>query len=154
MDDERYRAILADLQRVTGSKELAFDERGTCAVAVEGTGTVTLYKDYLLASLGVSLPLDASLPDPLPPGLIDEVLVRALLAWDGDDCMLTQSPDRVLTARACLPLRAWEQEGAASLLERFCERALSLATLLKDEESKADAFRTDYEHIPSFALRV
>lgn len=154
MDDERYRAILAELQHITGGKELVFDECGTCACTVEGTGTVTFHKDSLLGSLGMSLCLGVSLPDPLPCGFVEEVLARALLAWDGGDCMLVQSPDKVLMARVCLPLGAWEQEGPALLLERFGERALSLAAFVKDEEGKAEAFRGDYEHIPSFALRV
>ncbi len=154
MDEERYRAVLADLERAAGGGPLAFNEHGVCYLAWEGVGTLALHKEFLLNSIGISMRLVAALPDPLLPDFVEEVLRRAFLAWDGGDCLLAQTPDGELEARVSLPLVAWEQEGPAHLLDRFGERAHALCALLVDETAKADTFRGEKEFIPSFALRV
>ena len=154
MDEERYRAVLTDLQQVVGGNPLEFDEHGVCYLVWEGAGTRALRKEFLLNSIGISMRLAAVLPDPLLPDFVEEVLERAFLAWDGGDCLLAQTPDGGLEAQVSLPLAAWEQEGPARLLDRFGERAHSLSALLADEADKADTFRTEKEFIPSFALRV
>lgn len=154
MDEERYRAVLGELQQAMGSAPLEFNEHGVCYLVWEGVGTVALRKEFLLNSIGISMRLVTALPDPLPPGFAEEVLERAFLAWDGGDCLLAQTPDGGLEAQVSLPLAAWEQEGPARLLDRFGKRAHSLSALLADEADKADTFRAEKEFIPSFALRV
>ena len=40
MDEERYRAVLTDLQQVVGGNPLEFDEHGVCYLVWEGAGTL------------------------------------------------------------------------------------------------------------------
>ena len=48
MDEERYRAVLTDLQQVVGGNPLEFDEHGVCYLVWEGAGTLALRKEFLL----------------------------------------------------------------------------------------------------------